>query len=76
MGRPKKQGDQQILRKIALSPDPVVTASELANQTDYTKDGVLGRLNELEKNGDVDSRKVGARAKIWWLTTQGRQKLN
>lgn len=76
MGRSKKQGDKVILRAMALSPDPVVTASELAERTDYTADGVRGRLEDLESAGDVESRNVGARAKIWWLTPSGRGKLD
>jgi len=75
MGRNKKANDVEILRQIALSPDPVVTATELSESLPYAKSGVLNRLRELDEKGYVDSRSVGARSKIWWLTDQGREQL-
>lgn len=75
MGRPKKQDDEKILRAVALSPDPVVTASEIADVTDYNIDGARGRLEDLYEEGWVDKRKVGARATVWWLTDAGRKQL-
>jgi len=45
MGRQKKLDDAEILKAIALSPDPVVTAPELAGQIEeYGEDGVRHRL--------------------------------
>lgn len=75
MGRSKKIEDREILEQIALSPDPVVTAPELADRTDYKTDGVRNRLGDLEDKGWVKSRHVGARAIIWWLTPEGREQL-
>ena len=75
MGRRKRVEDDEILQAIAVSPDPIVTASELSEHMDYTDDGVRNRLDDLEEQGLVMSRDVGSRAKVWWITTQGRQKL-
>lgn len=76
MGRSKKVDDKDILKAIAVCPDPVVTAPELAEQIDYSVDGMRNRLRELEDDGLVKSRGVGARAVIWWLTTDGREYLS
>ena len=76
MGRTKKIGDDELLEAIALSPDPVVTAPELAEKLDYSTDGVRNRLRNLEDEGKVKSRDVGARATIWWMTPRGRQSLS
>jgi len=75
MGRSKKIGDAEFLREIAASPDPFVTPSELAERMDYTADGARRRLSDLEDKGYVRSRNVGARAKVWWITDEGRDKL-
>ena len=72
MGRSKKIKDREILEEIALSSDPVVTANELSDKLDYTSDGVRNRLLDLKKEGYVDSRKVGSRAVVWWITDSGR----
>lgn len=73
-GSPKVE-DERILQAIALAPDPIVTAKELTQVLDYSVDGVRNRLNDLEKKGYVESRDVGARAEIWWLTDLGRENL-
>ena len=75
MGRSKKVGDIEVLKAIALSPDPVVTAPELAEKLGYSDDGVRNRLKDLEEDGFVKRRDVGSRATIWWITTQGRAEL-
>jgi len=75
MGRQKRVDDDEILRAIAISPDPIVTASELSERLDYSDDGIRNRLSDLEEGELVMSRDVGARAKVWWITTQGRQRL-
>jgi len=75
MGRSKKIGDIELLKAIATAPDPFVTAPEMADRLDYSKDGVRNRLEELEDAGWVERRDVGARATVWWLTREGRHKL-
>ena len=76
MGRSKRVEDVEILREIASHPDPVVTAPELAERLDYSADGIRNRLRDLEGDGLVMRREVGARATVWWITTDGRQELN
>lgn len=76
MGRSKRVSDEDLLRAIATSPDPIVTAPELADRVEYSVDGVRERLKGLEEQGYVRCRDVGARATIWWITPEGRQQLS
>ena len=75
MPRTPKVEDQEILREIALFKHPVITAADLAEKLDYSTDGVRNRLNTLKEKGYVNSRDVGARAEVWWLTDEGRSQL-
>lgn len=67
--------DKEILKLIASAPDPVVTSTELADALDMTQQGAYNRLKSLENQEYVRSRKVGASARVWWITDQGRQQL-
>lgn len=73
-GRKPDVPDDEVLRKIMLSPSPVVTAPELAELLDMTQQGAYSRLRSLQDSGFVDSRKVGANARVWWVTDPGKQK--
>ena len=75
MGRKKRFDDDDIQTEIATSPDPVVTAPELAEDMEYSADNIRLRLSEMEGSGLVKSRKVGAHATVWWITPKGREEL-
>lgn len=68
--------EEEILLQIRLSPDPVVTAGELAERTDYSRQNINIRLEELVENGLVAEKKAGARAKVYWLTDDGVQRVS
>lgn len=72
-GRKPTVSDEQVLREIALMADPVVTAPELADRLDITRQGANYRLGQLEEDGYVKSKKVGAHAIVYWLTEKGRE---
>jgi len=59
--------DEQILELFGESVDPVLTASEIADQVDLTRRNVLNRLKDLESEGSLKSKKVGGRSTVWWL---------
>lgn len=43
------------------------TASDLAEHLPCSSDTVYNRLRELETLGHIQTKKVGARARIWWI---------
>ena len=65
-GRRPEFTDDEILAVFRSSSDPVLTTSEVASQFDVTHRGVRDRLERLEEDGQLKSKKVGARAKVWW----------
>ena len=74
-GRKPTVSDEDILKEIALAPDPIVTAVEIAEDIEMTQQGAHSRLESLEEQSFVRSKKVGSRARVWWLTDLGRQQL-
>ena len=72
-GRKKETSDKEILRAIALHPDPIVTASEVGEAIDMTPQGVNKRLQELTSEGYVVRKDVGARAAVYWLDEAGKK---
>lgn len=73
-GRKRDVSDAEILQAIALHPDPIVTASEVADAVGITSQGVNSRLQELVEVDLVVRKDVGARAAVYWLTPEGKQK--
>ena len=65
-GRKPKTTDEAILHVFRSSSDPVLSTSEVASEVDITHRGVRDRLQKLEDEGKVMSKKVGARAMVWW----------
>ena len=74
-GRKRQITDQEILRAVALSPDPIVTAPELAAELGVSRQGLNPRLQQLVDSGALEKRSVGSRAAVYWLTDDGRQAL-
>ena len=72
-GRKPTISDEEILREIALSPDPVVTATEISNRIEMTRQGVNNRLDTLCEEGLVRKKSVGAKAVVYWLSEEGKQ---
>lgn len=75
-GRRPEITDEEILAVFRSSTDPVLTTSEVASQFEITHRGVRDRLAKLEDQGTIKSKKVGARAVVWWdpdhTTTSGK----
>lgn len=65
-GRRPEITDDELLGVFRSSSDPVLTTSEIASQVEITHRGVRDRLEKLETEGKLNSKKVGARAKVWW----------
>lgn len=64
---PKPQvSDEELLSIFEKSPDPVLTASEVAEHVSIARRGVYDRLRQLEESGILESKKVGGRTTVWW----------
>lgn len=57
---------QRVLEVLRESDDPVLTAKEVGEKLGCTSEAARRRLHELEERGDVESKKVGARAVVWY----------
>ena len=65
-GRKPTVSDDEILNVFHNSPDPVLTAPEIAEQFSISRRGILDRLRNLEDDGILRSKKVGGRRTVWW----------
>ncbi len=65
-GRPPRITDDEILSVFRSTSDPVLTTGEVASQFEITHRGIRDRLEKLDKRSTLESKKVGARAKVWW----------
>lgn len=65
-GPKPKVSDQELLSIIRESDDPVVTATEIAEQIEIGRRSTYDRLVKLEERGEVRSKKVGGRTTVWW----------
>lgn len=72
-GRDKTVSDAEILYYFAVSDKPVLNVSRLEEEIDITRQGIYNRLEDLTNEGYLESMTVGASAKVFWLTEQGRQ---
>lgn len=50
----------------AASPTTPLTASEVAEGLDCTRRTAYNRLERLAERGDLETKKVGARGRVWW----------
>jgi predicted ArsR family transcriptional regulator len=75
-GRTPEITDDEILAVFRSTSNPVLTTAEVASEFDLTHRGIRDRLEKLEKEGTLESKKVGARAIVWWdpehTTTSGK----
>ena len=58
--------DAELLEAFDEVNSPIATTPDLQELVPMKRDGIRKRLLELEKEGRVKSKKVGARAVVWW----------
>lgn len=63
----KKVTSESILEFVRAHKEPVVTAGEIADEFDMTNNGVNYRLQQLEDDGKLVSKRAGSSAKVWYL---------
>lgn len=66
--------DDDILKAIRDHYAPVIGTADLADEVGISRQAVDKRLRRFESDGLVETDKIG-RARIWWLTTDGKRKL-
>ena len=62
--------DEEIFSVFIDASDPVLTATEAAEQLPITRRGLYNRLVTLEKDEQIRSKKVGGRTTVWWVPGQ------
>jgi biotin operon repressor len=68
-GRIPKVTPEDVLAEFTEQEDRAepMTAPELAEALDCSRRTALNKLHTLEEEGDVASKKVGGRSKVWWV---------
>jgi DNA-binding Lrp family transcriptional regulator len=66
-GRKPTVEDDEILDVFRSAADPILTATEVAEQLPMGRRGALKRLNNLEDRGVLKSKEVGSGSRVWWL---------
>lgn len=58
---------EAVLKVLETSDDPVMTAKEIADHLEVSRDTVGRKLARLLEEEKVSQKKVGARAVVWWI---------
>jgi predicted ArsR family transcriptional regulator len=60
---------EDVLDVFAARDDPTepLTAPEVADELDCSRRLALDKLTGLDERGDVRSKKVGGRSRVWWV---------
>lgn len=70
-GRPRRVSDRELIRTVAdileKTSDPVATTAEIEERIPLSRRGLLTRLRDLEDEGVLGSKQVGARGRVWWV---------
>ena len=64
----EKITSQDILKAFDASDEPVLSATEIAEEFGVTRQTITRRLNEMAEEGLVESKQMGARSVAWWAT--------
>ena len=67
-GRKPRVTDKDLLDVFRQTNDPVLSTAEVADEIPIQRRGTLRRLRSLEADGDLDSKSIGGRNTVWWLS--------
>lgn len=67
-GRTPRESDEEILAVLRSAEDPVLSTAEVADQLTIERRSTLNRLRALEEQGLVESKQIGGRNTVWWLS--------
>jgi DNA-binding IclR family transcriptional regulator len=59
--------DDEIIRFIRESERPFVTATEVADEGDMSRQNAYRRLQRMTDEGRIEKYKAGSAAVIWWV---------
>jgi len=66
--------DLELLRYVALRPEPFATASDIEPKTEVGYKQTRNRLDDLVEDGLLNVEMVGT-TKVYWLSDAGRERL-
>jgi hypothetical protein len=74
-GRPVETTLEDILATFRARDDPAepLTAKEVAERAGCSRRTALNRLDDLADVGETASKKVGGRARVWWVPLTGEE---
>ena len=64
----EKVTKQDILKVFDAADDPVLSASEIAEEFGVARQTITRHLNDMKKEGLVERKEMGARSVAWWAT--------
>ncbi|MFC6823454.1 hypothetical protein [Halopelagius fulvigenes] len=67
-GRKPRVTDEDLLNVFRESDEPVLSTAEVAEQVPIKRRGTLNRLQTLKEDGYLESKQIGGRNTVWWLT--------
>lgn len=70
-GRKPDTSDREILSIFFDADDQFLSTAEVSEELSYSSTGTFKRLQLLEEEGLLDSKKIG-QSMAWWLTDDGR----
>ena len=56
----------EVFNELEDSARPL-TSSDVADELEIARRTALNKLNALVERGDLETRKVGARGRVWWV---------
>lgn len=62
--------DSEIVELFRESDDAFLTAPEVAESLELTRQAINSRLNNLHEDGVLERKKAGSHAVGWWLVDE------
>lgn len=68
-GRPRRVTDEDIIHAVheIARAERIATTSEVEERVDLSRRGLQKRLRDLHEHGEIESKEVGARGRVWWV---------
>lgn len=67
-GRKPRISDDEIIEIFVSTDDPVLSTAEVADGLPIQRRATLNRLEVLEDEGRLDSKVIGGRNRVWWVS--------